>query len=100
MTEDREPTLTKQTMLVLSILVQSADAAVAGSTIAAKSRLASGSLYPILIRLEQAGWITSEWERDDHSAKPRRRLYSITALGIRRARQEAMEWKQLTERFV
>src|SRR5882724_453416 len=97
MQKEREPALTKQTMLVLSILMGTADA-VAGSAIAAQSHLASGSLYPILIRLEKAGWIKSEWE-DGDGPKPRRRLYSVTALGSRRARQEATEWRQLTESF-
>lgn len=98
MSKEREPALTKQTMLVLSILMGS-DEGVAGSTLAAESRLASGSLYPILIRLEKAGWIKSEWEGGDDSPKPRRRLYSLTGLGLKNAREEAKEWRQLTERF-
>jgi len=98
MPEEREPTLTKQTMVVLSILIGSRDA-IAGSTLSIESELASGSLYPILLRLEKAGWIKSEWEGGEEGAKPRRRLYSITGLGTRRARQEAKELRQLTERF-
>jgi DNA-binding MarR family transcriptional regulator len=98
MPNDREPTLTKQTMLVLSILMGSAEP-IAGSAIAAESRLASGSLYPILIRLEKAGWIKSEWEDDEERAKPRRRVYFMTPLGVRRSRQEARDWRHLTERF-
>src|SRR5262249_51325037 len=95
--ETKEPALTKQTMLVLSLLI--GREGVAGSTIAAESRLASGSLYPILIRLENAGWIKSESEGGDEAQKPRRRLYSLTGVGIRRAREEAKELRQLSERF-
>ena len=98
MPEEREPSLTKQTMLVMSILMESA-APVAGSALSVASKLASGSLYPILIRLEKAGWIKSDWEGGEAGTKPRRRLYSMTGLGTRRARQEATEWRRLTERF-
>ena len=98
MPQRQEPTLTKQTMMVLSIIIGSPNP-IAGSTIAEESHLASGSLYPILIRLEKAGWIKSEWEGGDDGPKPRRRLYTVTALGTRRTRQEAIEWRQLTERF-
>lgn len=94
----REPVLTKQTMMVLSILTENSDP-VAGSVLAKQSRLASGSLYPILIRLEKAGWIESAWEAQEPGGKPRRRLYSVTGLGARRAAQEAREWRQLAERF-
>ncbi len=98
MKEEREPQLTRQTMVVLSLLIESGDP-LAGSAIAAASELASGTLYPILIRLEKAGWIKSEWEDGEPGTKPRRRLYCMTGLGIRKARQEATEWRRLTERF-
>lgn len=47
----------------------------------------SGTVYPILLRLEQAGWLESEWETADPVllSRPRRRLYRLTGLGIGRA---------------
>ena len=42
---------------------------------------APGTVYPVLERLERAGWITSEWERDDARPGPRRRLYEFTSEG-------------------
>jgi DNA-binding PadR family transcriptional regulator len=55
----------------------------AGSDIWKETKIASGSLYPILARLEKAGWLTSRWEDLDPSeaGRPRKRLYHITALG-------------------
>lgn len=45
--------------------------------------LASGTLYPILIRFEDAGWLSSSWEVADprEEGRPRRRLYRITGAG-------------------
>lgn len=95
----RQPQLTRQTMQVLYILMRTGEP-LAGSEIAAASRLASGTLYPILIRTEEAGWIKSEWEdRDQEGTEPRRRLYSVTALGARRAREEGAAWRKLSEAF-
>ena len=44
----------------------------------------SGSLYPILDRLEESGMLASEWEDvDPHSAgRPRRRHYRLTGQGV------------------
>ncbi|MBZ5633162.1 MAG: helix-turn-helix transcriptional regulator [Acidobacteriia bacterium] len=96
----RPPQLTRQTMLILSILMGNAEP-LAGSKIANLSGLASGTLYPILIRLEEAGWIKSKWESPEETApKPRRRLYSVTGIGVQRARAEAAEWKPLVKAFV
>lgn len=45
--------------------------------------LRPGSLYPILVRLEEDGWVRSRWEDTDPSAagRPRRRYYRLTAAG-------------------
>jgi len=46
--------------------------------------LASGTVYPILARLEQVGWVESWWEDPGvHAAagRPRRRLYRLTSDG-------------------
>ena len=52
--------------------------------------LKSGSLYPILARLEQAGWVTSAWENEQASqlGRPRRRHYQLTGEGELAARRE------------
>lgn len=46
----------------------------------------AGSVYPILERLERAGWVTSVWEDDLARSGPRRRLYELTADGAVAAR--------------
>jgi PadR family transcriptional regulator PadR len=50
--------------------------------------LLSGDLYPILARLETRGWLTSRWTLSDILAdgSPRRRVYALTAAGVRDAR--------------
>lgn len=52
--------------------------------------LKSGTLYVILARLQQAGWLTSEQEEVDPASagRPARRLYRLTADGVVNARVE------------
>jgi DNA-binding PadR family transcriptional regulator len=52
--------------------------------------LASGTLYPILVRLERAGWVESQWETIDPVAqgRPARRYYRLTPTGVTAGRQE------------
>lgn len=45
----------------------------------------AGSIYPILDRLENLGWVTSEWEEDSDRKGPRRRLYQLTVEGAKAA---------------
>ena len=42
----------------------------------------SGSVYPILERLERAGWVESVWEDDPARSGPRRRIYTLTREGL------------------
>ena len=41
----------------------------------------SGTIYPLLERLERNGWILGSWEDDSDRSGPRRRLYEFTAEG-------------------
>lgn len=77
-------------MLVLAALLEAPDEEHFGLEIAATSGLKSGSLYPILSRLEDHGWLTSRWEDVDPSAvgRPPRRYYKLTGSGHAFARQE------------
>jgi DNA-binding PadR family transcriptional regulator len=50
--------------------------------------LPSGTLYPILLRLEQVGWVRSRWEDIDpvQARRPARRYYQLTTDGAAHAR--------------
>ena len=58
-----------------------------GAEIGRFAKLASGTLYPILLRLEEAGWLASRWEVEDprELRRPRRRFYRVTGVGARKA---------------
>ena len=83
-----EPRITGPTLKVLAALLSSPRDELSGAEIGRTSKLASGTLYPILLRLEGAGWLQSRWEREDPSelGRPRRRFYRVTALGAKKAR--------------
>jgi PadR family transcriptional regulator PadR len=52
--------------------------------------LNQGTIYPALLRLEQKGWIKSEWGTSDNNR--RARFYSITRTGRKQLQAEADSW--------
>jgi PadR family transcriptional regulator PadR len=80
--------ITTQVLKVLGALMANSKAEISGADIARLTKLQSGTLYPILMRLEQAKWVQSAWEVGDPQelGRPRRRLYSITAVGSKSSR--------------
>ncbi|MEJ0005182.1 MAG: helix-turn-helix transcriptional regulator [Steroidobacteraceae bacterium] len=76
-----------QTLRVLEAFLANPTEELAGSDVHKRGKLASGTLYPILLRLESAGWFVSRWEGVDpvHVGRPRRRLYRLTPAGLARA---------------
>lgn len=60
-----------------------------GFDLTRRTGLKSGSLYPILARMEAGGLVTSSWEEVDPAAegRPRRRYYQLTEDGAQTARQ-------------
>ena len=76
-----------QTLRVLEAFLENVSDELAGADVQKRSHLASGTLYPILLRLESAGWFVSRWERADPTVigRPRRRLYRLTPTGLARA---------------
>ena len=87
-----DPRMTLQTQLVLRAFLDARREEQYGLELAKASGLPTGSIYPILARLEAAGWITSDWEMIDERAegRPRRRYYRLTGYGVRASR-EALE---------
>jgi PadR family transcriptional regulator, regulatory protein PadR len=53
-------------------------------------RIEEGSLYPALRRLEDRGWVTSEWGLSENNR--RARFYTITTAGRKHLRSEASVW--------
>jgi PadR family transcriptional regulator, regulatory protein PadR len=54
-----------------------------------------GTLYPVLIKLEQEGAISSEWGVSDNNR--RAKFYTLTKSGRKRLRAESEHWRQTTE---
>ncbi len=52
-----------------------------------------GTIYPALVRLEEKGWISSEWGVSDNNR--RARFYSITAAGQRQLKDEIASWQRV-----
>jgi PadR family transcriptional regulator PadR len=64
-------------------------------------QLSQGSLYPALIRLEQEGWIGTEWGVSETNRKVK--FFSLTKTGRKQLRVEIEKWegaKALVERFL
>jgi len=54
-----------------------------------------GTLYPALLKLEQEGYISSEWGVSDNNRKAK--YYRLTRAGHKQVQKEAREWEQATE---
>ncbi|MBE1602918.1 PadR family transcriptional regulator [Streptomyces stelliscabiei] len=79
--------LTPQTERVLQVFRQDPAAPRYGYELMKAAKLASGTLYPILSRLSDAGLVESEWETSEEGQRPRR-YYKLTAEGVRVAHLE------------
>lgn len=56
--------------------------------------LNQGTVYPALVRLEQRGWIGSEWGTSENNR--RARYYRISAAGRRQLKEEVANWERLS----
>lgn len=78
--------VTDATLDVLEVLLDSDDD-LYGFKIAKEIKRPTGSVFPILARLEQMGWAVSEWETSEQSERgSRRRFYRLSRDGVTRAR--------------
>ena len=80
--------LTLPTQLVLRAMLEHPTREKYGLEICTAAGLASGTIHPILARLEGLGWLESRWEDVDphEQGRPRRRYYRLTRDGVERAR--------------
>lgn len=80
--------MTLPTQLVLRELLAKPTHEMYGLQLCEQAGLPSGTIHPILARLEGLGWVESYWEDIDTRAegRPRRRYYKLTEDGAERAR--------------
>jgi PadR family transcriptional regulator PadR len=85
--KNRDVRMSLQTLRVLEVFLDSPTDELSGADVIKRGGLASGTLYPILLRLESAGWFVSRWEKIDPATagRPRRRLYRMTPTGLQHA---------------
>jgi transcriptional regulator len=70
---------------------------VAGGT----SRISQGAIYPALVRLEQRGWVATEWGSSETNRRVK--FYSLTRTGRKQLQVEVADWERanaLVSRFL
>lgn len=82
------PRITPATRAVLRALLSDPVGRHYGLELSRAAELPSGTIYPMLARLERYGWIKGKWESVDPSreGRPRRKYYALTGKGARSAR--------------
>jgi len=76
------PNRSPHTAVLLAELAQTPREWRHGYDLAEATRMFSGTLYPLLMRLEKGGLLESRWEASPQPNRPRRHLYRITGEGI------------------
>lgn len=95
----RNRQLSKQAIAVLEAIAHAQQEWSYGLEISKATGLKSGSLYPILMRLDERGLLESCWLEPDRPGRPPRHGYRITAKGVEalRERQLALGTKGMGE---
>ena len=63
--DNKRPRLTLASLKVLRVFLENPNQQLAGADVQKLSGVYTGTLYPILLRFDAAGWLDSEWEEID-----------------------------------
>ena len=58
-------------------------------------KIEDGSLYPALYRMEERGWITSEWDVSENNR--RAKFYKLTKAGRKQLEAESANWDRVSQ---
>ncbi|HEY6763120.1 MAG TPA: PadR family transcriptional regulator [Baekduia sp.] len=88
---------TTQVLAILNVLLSDLSGDWYGLELTRAAGLKTGTVYPILARLEKAGWLTSRWEDVDPAVagRPRRRMYRLSGEGQRNGSALLAEHREL-----
>jgi len=78
----RRVSFSPQTLAVLGALAAEPSSWRHGYDLARETRLQSGTLYPILVRLADRNLVEACWEEEQPAGRPRRHLYRLTSDGL------------------
>jgi PadR family transcriptional regulator, regulatory protein PadR len=94
------PRLSADSLKVLGAMLEDPMAWHYGLGLAGAAEVSSGTIYPMLARLENAGWLESRQEdaSPESEGRPRRRLYRLTGAGERSASERLEEIERLSRR--
>ena len=65
-----------------------------GYDVSKETGLKAGTLYPLLIRLSDSGYLASRWKAPVEPGRPSRHMYRLTSAGLALAREIAAEGQQ------
>lgn len=78
----------RQTLTILEALLARPSQWHYGYAISRQTSIPSGTLYPILMRLDKSGWLETCWEDSVPQGRPPRHLYRLSGNGREWARDE------------
>lgn len=87
----RLPNTSPQTLSVLELLLESPGSWHYGYALSQLTGLKSGTLYPILMRLADQGWLETRWAEPEQPGRPPRHTYRLTGEGAKAARTKLAE---------
>jgi DNA-binding PadR family transcriptional regulator len=81
----RLPNTSPQTLLVFEALLEAPAAWHYGYALSRRTGLRSGTLYPLLMRLAEQGWLETRWTEPERPGRPPRHIYRLTTEGAQAA---------------
>lgn len=92
--------MSSETLRILGVMLEDPHAWHYGLGLSGDAKIAKGTIYPMLARLEKAGWLESRWQeqKPGEEGKPRRRLYRLTGHGEHAAMAELEEIAKVARR--
>jgi PadR family transcriptional regulator, regulatory protein PadR len=90
----RKIRISPQTLALLDALLHQPASWHHGYALSQQTGLASGTLYPILMRLEKLRWLETSWEKPGNAGRPARHLYRLTSEARAWARDELADARQ------
>jgi DNA-binding PadR family transcriptional regulator len=94
------PKMTIQTQAVLRLLLDATDNEMYGLDLIRQSGVQAGTIYPLMKRLEEAGWVTSRWvQPTPGDGGHQRKYYRLTGCGVRSAAAALQKAQARTSRL-